>query len=99
MLSRCYDEAIETLIHLDERCQKGEGALWLALQFLSWAYAEFGEIEKARVYQAEAVKHNPALSLEFISRMIQWEDPGILERELVARRKAGLREMTPKGVQ
>jgi tetratricopeptide (TPR) repeat protein len=60
-----YEEAIAASNQRLDRCRKGECSTWLPLSRLALVYVEFGKVEEARAFMAEALENNPKLSLAF----------------------------------
>jgi adenylate cyclase len=58
---------------------------------LAACYAELGRLEEARVEGVEVLRINPNTSLELYRQNMPFKDPAMLERELAALRKAGLK--------
>jgi adenylate cyclase len=58
---------------------------------LASCYAHLGRLEEARAEAAEVMRLMPQFSLEEIKRNLPIKDPAVLERELDAWRKAGLK--------
>ncbi|MBI3795647.1 MAG: adenylate/guanylate cyclase domain-containing protein [Deltaproteobacteria bacterium] len=83
------------------RCAEAIAASQKALSFaptflgdhvnLAICYAELGREEEARAEVAEILRLNPNSSLEGAKRNMPFKDPAMLERELGALRKAGLK--------
>jgi hypothetical protein len=57
---------------------------------LALCYVELGRLEEARTEAAEVLRLNPNWSLEF-TRQAPFKDPAVVERRVVALRKAGLK--------
>ncbi len=58
---------------------------------LAFSYAQLDRLEEARAAAAELQRLNPSFSLEMWKQMAPFKDPAMLERDLVALRKAGLK--------
>jgi adenylate cyclase len=58
---------------------------------LAVVYSELGREGDARAEAAEVLRLNPNFSLEIHKQRIPIKDPTVLERHLVALRKAGLK--------
>jgi adenylate cyclase len=58
---------------------------------LAVIYSELGREEEARAEVAEVLKISPKYSLEGVRQMWPYKDQAVLERELAALRKAGLK--------
>jgi hypothetical protein len=62
-----------------------------AHQGLAVIYSELGREEEARAEAAEVLKISPKYSLEVLRQQSPYKDQAVLERELAALRKAGLK--------
>jgi adenylate cyclase len=58
---------------------------------LAGIYSELGREEEARAEAAEVLQLNPNFSLEAVKQRLPFKDPVVLEREIAAWRKAGLK--------
>jgi adenylate cyclase len=58
---------------------------------LTVIYSELGRLEEARAELAEVLQLQPAMSLEWVRKNLPFKDPVVLERQLAALRKAGLK--------
>jgi adenylate cyclase len=58
---------------------------------LAAAYSELGKETEARAEAAEVLRLNPQFSLEVHRQRAPIKDPAVLERQLAALRKAGLK--------
>ena len=58
---------------------------------LAICYAELGRLEEARSEGVEILRLNPNASLESAKWNMPFKDPAVLERQLAALRKAGLK--------
>src|SRR6266849_8607109 len=58
---------------------------------LAVVYSELGREEEARAEAAEVLRLNPKYSLEVLRQRFPYKDPAVLERDLAALRKAGLK--------
>jgi adenylate cyclase len=58
---------------------------------LAAAYSELGRTEEAQAEVAEVLRLNPKFSLEVYKERAPIKDPTVLERQLAALRKAGLK--------
>jgi adenylate cyclase len=58
---------------------------------LANCYAQLGRLEEARAEAAEVMRLLPNYSLEAAKQSLPFKDPAILEREIEAWRKAGLK--------
>jgi adenylate cyclase len=83
VLTGRYEEAIAT-------CQKMTYHPYAHL-FLALAYSELGREAEARAEAAEVLRLNPNFSLEAMRQRWPYKDPAVLERQLAAWRKAGLK--------
>ena len=59
---------------------------------LAFSYAQLDRLEEARAAGVEFQRLVPAFSLERWKQMVAFKDPALLERDLAALRKAGVRE-------
>ncbi len=59
--------------------------------FLAVIYSELGREEEARAEVAEILRISPHYSLEVVRQRIPYKDPALLERQVAALRKAGLK--------
>ena len=58
---------------------------------LAFCYAQLGQLEEARAAGANLQRVNLAFSLEGWKRMAPFKDPALVEQDLAAPRKAGLK--------
>ena len=58
---------------------------------LAVIYSELGREEEARTEAAEILRISPNFSLEVWRQRLPFKDPAVLERQLAALRKAGLK--------
>ena len=58
---------------------------------LANCYAQLGRLEEARAEAAEVMRLLPNYSLEVAKQSLPFKDPAVLEREIDAWRKAGLK--------
>jgi TolB-like protein/Tfp pilus assembly protein PilF len=58
---------------------------------LANCYAQMGRLDEARAAAAEVLRIMPHFSLEALRQSFPFKDPAVLERELAALRKAGLK--------
>ena len=58
---------------------------------LVFGYAQLGQLEEARAAGAEFQRVNPTFSLEGWRRMAPFKDPALVEQDIAALRKAGLK--------
>jgi adenylate cyclase len=82
-----YEEAIATLRQFLSRTPN----LLHAQLVLALAYSEAGRVEEARAAAAEVLRISPQFSLEVHRQRAPIKDPAVLERHIVALRKAGLK--------
>ena len=59
--------------------------------FLATIYSELGREAEARAEVAEVLRISPSYSLEVYRQRLPYKDPAVLEHQLVALRKAGLK--------
>jgi tetratricopeptide (TPR) repeat protein len=86
-LTERYEEAIDTLKKMIVRYPH-----WLhAHLILAIAYNELGREEGARAAAAEVLRLNPNFSLEVWRRRVPYRDPAVVECQVAALRKAGLK--------
>ncbi|MBI3757948.1 MAG: tetratricopeptide repeat protein [Deltaproteobacteria bacterium] len=86
-LSGRYEEAIATLKEFISRSPN-----WLHAQLvLAIAASEAGRDEEARVAAAEVLRISPNFSLEVMRQRAPDKDPAVVERQVAALRKAGLK--------
>jgi adenylate cyclase len=81
------EEAIATL----KRALTRNSNLLPAHLGLATIYSELGREEEARAQAAEVLKISPKYSLEVWRQRAPYKDPAVLERQLAALRKAGLK--------
>jgi tetratricopeptide (TPR) repeat protein len=82
-----YEEAITAL----KRARIGNPEFLGAPLSLTIAYSESGREEEARAAAAEILRISPKFSLEVWKQRAPYKDPAIVERQLAALRKAGLK--------
>jgi TolB-like protein/predicted Zn-dependent protease len=82
-----YEEAIATLRQFLSRTPN----VLHAQLVLALAYSEAGRVEEARAAAAEVLRISPQFSLEVHRQRAPIKDPAVLERHIVALRKAGLK--------
>jgi tetratricopeptide (TPR) repeat protein len=58
---------------------------------LAFGYAQLGRLEEAQAAGAELQRVNPTISLEGWRRMAPFKDPALVEHDVAALRKAGLK--------
>jgi adenylate cyclase len=81
-------QAIEFLVDTGADRTPASG---LAHQQLANCYAQMGRLDEARAEAAEVLRIAPHFSLEALRQSFPFKDPVVLERELDAWRKAGLK--------
>ena len=89
-----YEDAIRVYKEVLLRARKGEFPPWLPNANLAITYAMMGQNEKASKYLVEAMKINPAYSLELEGKINFFRDPKQLEAIFDALRKAGMPDKT-----
>jgi adenylate cyclase len=82
-----YEEAIATAKQMLARQPNAPPAYFL----LAFSYAQLDRLEEARAAAAEFQRLNPSFSLEGWKQTAAFKDPALLERDLAALRKAGLK--------
>jgi tetratricopeptide (TPR) repeat protein len=82
-----YEEAIATL----KKFLTHYPNLLHAHLILASTYSESGREEEARVAAAEVLRISPKFSLEVMRQRWPYKEPAVLERQLAALRKAGLK--------
>jgi TolB-like protein/class 3 adenylate cyclase len=86
-LTRRYEEAITALKSALARYPNHLGAH----RHLAAVYSALGREEEARAETAEVLRISPNYSLESARQRLPFKDPAILERQLAALRKTGLK--------
>jgi tetratricopeptide (TPR) repeat protein len=81
-----YDDAIAALKRRIIRNPDTDASRIL----LAAAYGHLGRVEEARTQWDEALRFNPAYSLEHRRRILPYKDPADFERIVEGLRKAGL---------
>jgi len=89
-LTRQYEEAIAAFKEAGSRARNPSHLLVSHLG-LAVIYSETGREEEARAAAAEVLRIDPNFSLEMTKAASPYKDPVILERQLAALRKAGLK--------
>ncbi len=84
-----YEEAIATCDQLYDRSRSGEYPEDWALVHLAGIYAASVREDEARVFMAQALKINPALSMKFFKQSQPFKNPDHLQREVEALIRAG----------
>jgi adenylate cyclase len=82
-----YEEAITA----EKRALTRKPDFFPAYYGLTICYAELGRETEARAAAAEVLRLNPNFSVEFQRQFLPFKDQAVLERELAALRKAGLK--------
>jgi adenylate cyclase len=93
-----YEEALEVCHQMRKHTLSGNMRKWIPPLLYSLIYQRLGREEDARAAMAEALKINPALSLEAVKMSRFYKNPAHLQRELDAYRKAGMPEKAPGAV-
>jgi adenylate cyclase len=86
-LSGRYEEAIATLQQFISRTPN----VLPAQLILALAASEAGQEEEARAAAAEVLRINPKFSLAVWRQRVPYTDPAVIERQVAALRKAGLK--------
>jgi adenylate cyclase len=86
-----HDRAIATYTELLERRRKFGGATLQPLLGLALTYMTIGKDDEARDHAAEVLRTDPNFSLEWVSQTSFFKDQALLEEDLAALRKAGLK--------
>jgi tetratricopeptide (TPR) repeat protein len=86
-LTKRYEDAIATLKKL---LTHYPNILPVHL-LLTTAYSEAGREEEARAAAAEVLRISPNFSLEVMKQRAPYKDPAVIERQVAALRKVGLR--------
>lgn len=86
-LTRRYEEAIAVLKGVLPR----NPDVLAAHLFLAAIYSELGREAEARAEVAEVLRISPSYSLEVYRQRLPYKDLAVLERQLAALRKAGLK--------
>jgi adenylate cyclase len=86
-----HEKAITEYDELLERRRKTGGATLLPNLGLASLYMMIGEEDKARDHAAEVLKIDPDFSLEWLRQATFFKDQAIIEEEIDALRKAGLK--------
>jgi adenylate cyclase len=86
-----YERAISTYNELLERRRKSGGTTVQPLLGLTLAYMTIGKEDEARNHAAEVLGIDPTFSLEWVRQATFFKDQAILEEDLAALRKAGLK--------
>jgi adenylate cyclase len=82
-----YEEAITAL---KRAVNRQPNYLYPHIQ-LAMIYSELGREEEARAEAAEVLRINPNFSLEVMRQIDPFKDQAVLERDLAALRRAGLK--------
>ena len=86
-----YEEAIATYNEFLERSRETGGNTLLAHLGLASTYVRVGREDEAQAHAAEVLKIDPDFSLEWVHKATFFKDPALLEEELDALHKAGLK--------
>ena len=86
-----YEEAIATYNELLKRRRKTGGAAIHTHLGLTLTYMKIGKEDEARDHAAELLRIDPSLSLEWVRQATFFKDQELLEQDLAALRKAGLK--------
>lgn len=86
-----HERAIATYNELLERRRKSGGTTIQPLLGITLTYMTLGKEDEAREYAAWILKIDPAFSLEWVRQATFFKDKALLEQDLAALRKAGLR--------
>ncbi len=87
---RLLGRSEEAIAALKEALARNSNLLYAHFQ-LAGIYSELGREEEARAAAAEVLRLNPHFSLDVWRQSIAYKDPTIVERQLAAARKAGLK--------
>src|SRR5262249_48804102 len=82
-----HEEAIAAL----KRALTHNPDLLAAHRDLAVVYSELSREEEARAETAEILRISPNFSLEVYQQRLPYKDPAVLERQIAALRKAGLK--------
>jgi adenylate cyclase len=82
-----YEEALATAQKILMRQSHFPPAYFI----LAFSYAQLNRLDEARAAGAELQRLVPTFSLESWKQMAPFKDPAMLERDLAAMRKAGLK--------
>jgi adenylate cyclase len=86
-----HDRAIATYNELLERRRKFGGTILQPLLGLTLTYMTIGKDDEARDHAAEVLRTDPTFSLEWVRQTNFFKDQVLLEEDLAALRKAGLK--------
>ncbi len=86
-----YEEAIATYEELLERRRETGGSTLLTHLGLASTYMRVGKEDEARDHATEVLKIDPDFSLEWVRKATFFKDEALLEEDLDALRKAGLK--------
>jgi adenylate cyclase len=86
-----YEEAIATYNEFLERSRQAGGNTLLAHLGLASTYMRVGKEDEARDHATEVLKIDPDFSLEWVRKATFFKDPALIEEDLDALRKAGLK--------
>jgi adenylate cyclase len=86
-----YEQAIATYNELLERRRKTGGTTIQSHLGLTLTYMKIGKEDEARDHAAEVLRMDPAFSLEWVRQATFFKDQALLEEDLAAMGKAGLK--------
>jgi len=86
-----YEEAIATYEEFLERSRETGGSTLLTHLGLASTYIRVGKEDEARDHATEVLKIDPDFSLEWVRKATFFKDHAVLEEDLDALRKAGLK--------
>ena len=86
-----YEQAIATYNELLERRQKNGGTTLQPHLGLTLTYVKIGREDDARDHSAELLRIDPTFSTEWVRQATFFKDQELLEQDLAALRKAGLK--------
>jgi len=86
-----YEQAIATYNELLERRQKTGGTTLQSHLGLTLTYMKIGREDDARDHSAELLRIDPSFSMEWVRQATFFKDQELLEEDLAALRKAGLK--------
>jgi len=86
-----YEQAIATYNELLERRQKTGGTTLQPHLGLTLTYMKIGREDDARHHSAELLRIDPTFSMEWVRQATFFKDQELLEEDLAALRKAGLK--------
>ena len=86
-----YEQAIATYNELLERRQKTGGTTLQPHLGLTLTYMKIGREDDARDHSAELLRIDPTFSIDWVRQATFFKDQELLEEDLAALRKAGLK--------